>query len=127
MHADSFGGAQQGAEVLRVLHGIEQQHKKRLVFVFGVFEDVGNFHVRIMPGFEHHALMLRVQAVQFLARDTFHRHFPLFGQFENLGHVAFFLDFIRYKQADGLTAPGAQGFINGITGIDDFFHKSDFT
>ena len=122
MHANGFRGPQERAEVLRILQTVEDQDKERLVFSDGVVEDVGNVHVGIMPGFEDHALVLGRQVIQLLARNAFDRHLPFFGQFENRSHMAFFLDFLRHQQADWLAALGAQGFVNGIAGINDFFH-----
>ena len=68
MNTDSLRRAKQRPEVLRVLQGIENQHKRRFVFLAGVVEDVNHIHVGITAHIRDHALMVLVDFVQPSAR-----------------------------------------------------------
>jgi hypothetical protein len=56
VYADCLGSSQQRAQILWILDHIQNQHKKRLSFLTGPFQDVGQRHIRIAAGFQRHTL-----------------------------------------------------------------------
>ena len=64
MHADHFRGAEQCAEVLRVLQRIKDEDKRRFAFLVGVFKNFNNVAIRITIDFRHYTLMVLMNFVQ---------------------------------------------------------------
>jgi hypothetical protein len=68
------------------------------------------------------ALIVLVDLVQPGARCFDNLNFSLRSQAHNLGEFAFDLHIVGEFDLENFPALGAQGFIDGIAGIDEFFH-----
>ncbi len=122
MHAKRFRRADERAEVLRVLQGIKHQDKRQ--FPACVFEDIEHIRVRVSADFSHDALIVLVHLVQFGTPHTADLDLLLSRQLENLLDLALLLHPFGDLDPKYLPAFGAQGFVDCVTGIDEFFHIS---
>ena len=68
-----FGRAQQRAQVLRILEGIQDQHEQRLAAALGQHQDILQIAVRIVAGFERDALVVCRLTTPAAGGDTLHR------------------------------------------------------
>ena len=90
--------------------------------VLSQFENVGQVGIGIAANLQRHALVVGLQAVQPTARDAFDGNLALFGQLQNFAQAAFFLHALGDFEREGLAAFGAQGFVDGVAGVEGFFH-----
>jgi len=120
MHAKRLGGADERAEVLRVLQGIKHENKRH--FTFGMFEDLDHIRVGIAAHFGDDALIILVDFIQLGARHAVDPYLLHLCQFEDLVDLAFVLHALGDVDGKYLPAFRAQGFIHCIAGIDEFFH-----
>lgn len=124
MSAYNFCGAQQGAQVLRVLECVQDQDQWGLATLLGQVEDIMQGDVWVGAGFKEKTLIPRLETIEVAARTMFYGYFLLFAMFEDIGKLAFALSAFNNQQAENLPATSAQYFIDRISAVNPFSHHS---
>jgi hypothetical protein len=124
VQAGRFGGAQQSAQVLRVLERIEQEQEGLFSTPVGEVEDIRQGALRVTADLERHALVIGGNPLKLWARSRLDRKPARLSQLENFGELAFLLGALGDQQGKCLPAPGAQGFVDRISPVDEFTHGS---
>ena len=124
MSAYNFGGAQQGAQVLRVFECVQDQDQRGFATLLGQLEDIMQGDIRVCAGFKEKTLIPRLEAIEVGARTIFYGNFLLVAKFEDIGQLTFPLSAFNNQQAENLPATSAQYFIDRISAVNPFSHHS---
>ena len=122
MHADGFCGSQQRSKILRVIQRIEQQDKRRFTLLIGKFKDFDHVAVGISTDLSYHALMVLMEFIEPRPLYFFDGNSAVLCHLQNLCQPALLLRAFCNLDFENLPAFGAQGFIDCIAGVDEFFH-----
>jgi hypothetical protein len=85
MHANGLGRADERAQVLWILQGVQDEHKQGFAPLPGIIEDIVQAHVGITADFQRHPLMTITEFIQPEARHVFDGYFALLCQVQDLG------------------------------------------
>ena len=124
MNAYNFCGAQQGAQVLRVLECVQDQDQWGFATLLGQLEEIMLGDIWVGAGFKQKTLIPRLEAIEVAARTMFYGNFLLVSKFEDIGKLAFALGAFNNQQAENLPATSAQYFIDRISTVNPFSHHS---
>src|ERR1041384_6516533 len=70
--------------------------------------------------------MVLMEFIEPRPRYLFNRNSAVLGHPQNIGKTTLLLRALCNLDLENLSAPGAQSFIDGVAGIDEFFHEGRF-
>ena len=125
MRTHRLGGAQQRAQVLRILDHIEEQNQRRFATSLRQIEHVVDRDVGILADLGQNALMAVGDPIEHGPLYVLNRDRALLRQSNSIVEVAAFLHAFGHQQLIHFPPVGAKHFINRVASPDVLFHSKD--